>query len=342
MSNLSLPSPQDTGMLCARVNCNNALPIYAGPGWKCLGNERLITDIITQIDDAKLIRHTPDLVTWTQLKYPSALVGVYFSSRDAESVELREKEYPLYQRACHLELFDESELLPVQFCDPGPRRIVDYRQPFARAKLIRFTVDHCLKHKAQICYSDNWSHNASWQGYIEFQDTISYMRELRKALNAQGILLVVNLAMFQSLNGADAGALGIACDGVSFEDPVPRNWCNDAEGVQRIVRLKQLITAGKCKVIDLPENQIDPATNELDKPRQQAECTFNAGEAMLLGNVYVAYLFYWELPEWADWPTKYGKPRGDIKWLDGMRATRQFANGLLTVDFGKRIASWTP
>ncbi len=338
MSNLSLPSPQDTGVLCARVNVNNALPIYAGPGWKCLGSECLITDILPEIDDATLIRSSADLVNWTQAKFPKAIVGVYFSSRDAESAENR-KDYPFYSRACPLEQFTEFELLPSSFIDPGPRRIVDYRQLAARAKLIRFAVGHCISHNAKICYSDNWSHNASWAGFIDFQDTISYMRELRKALNAQGILLVVNLAMFQSLNGADAGALGIACDGVSFEDPIPRNWCNDAEGVQRIVRLKQLITAGKCKVIDLPENQLD-STGQIDKAKQQDECTFNAGEAMLLGNVYVAYLFYWDLPEWADWPTKYGKSKGDIKWLDGMRATRQFANGLLTVDFGKRTASW--
>ncbi len=225
----AVPSPRASGYLRRLVNVSQAVPAYA----TYLGPEVLITDLEYYSALNTPLKSYAEARTWVNTHVPSAQVGVYCSSRVVQPANQQQYSPP---NCLPSELFAESELLPLQFLDAG-RRIVDYRQPAVRAKLITAIVNDAKLNQTQWLFADNWSHPGMLAGYIAWPDTINYMRELRSALAAQGTGLICNVAIEpSSVPPADLAALGAACDGVSLEIYAPPAVTRDSKAFARWLR----------------------------------------------------------------------------------------------------------
>jgi hypothetical protein len=255
------------------------------------------------------------------------LIGTYISSRAVGPNE-SEKREP--RSVLPRELFDDSELLPPEFVqDNPPRRIVDYRQPVARKKLVRYLADEFQRSEVKLAYTDNWSHNASWQNFPPtWKDTATYMQELTDELHARDIAHICNVAISvgaAAIPQADIDLLAASTDGVTFEMAVHRNCVAEEGGIGRILDTYTRLAKGNCRAVLIP----DPGENETD-------AKFLAGIAMLGGaQHFVAWPFWKPIPEWYWWPAKFGKAVGETQ-ITGSVASRKFDNGTIAVDLAKR------
>jgi hypothetical protein len=312
----ALPSPQASGYLRALLNVNQALPAYAG----FLGPEVLITDLEYVNGLNSPLKSYADAKAWLTAHYPSALVGVYCSSCAVQPANQQQSSPP---NCLPLELFADSELLPPQFLNAG-RRIVDYRQPSARSKLVAGIVNDAQLNQTQWLFADNWSHPSMFAGFIAWPDTINYMRELHSALATQGIGLICNVAIEpSSVPPADLAALGAACDGVSLEIYAPPAVTRDSKALARLVQGYQTLQAAGCRVILIPNfSRVDTGL---------AESRFAAGLAMILNGPWDSCPFFLPQQDWFRWPAQLGPPTSAIQ-QNGTRLWRYFLYGTIQIN----------
>jgi hypothetical protein len=321
-----LPSPQASGYLRALLNVNQAVPAYAG----FLGPEVLVTDLAYWSGIHSPLKNYDEAKAWLSSHVPAAQVGVYCSSRAIQPSSQQQCTPP---NCLSSDLFAESELLPPQFLDAG-RRIVDYRQPAVRSKLIAAIVNDAKLYQTQWLFADNWSHPGLWTGYIAWPDTINYMRELHNGLAANGIGLICNVAIEPATAPpADLAALGAACDGVSLEMYALPAISRNPKGLASLVRGYQSLQASGCRVILIPD-----FSRGLDSGL--AEARFIAGLAMILDGPCAGCPFYVPQQDWFRWPTQLGRPTGTIQ-QNGTRLARSFENGTVEVNGATRVTNIT-
>jgi hypothetical protein len=294
----TLPVPRIRGYMRALVNVNQGLPAYAA----YMGKEGLLTDLEYQYGQATPVQNFVQAKSWFASRFPSASLGVYCSSRAVQSATTQEYDPP---NCLTPDLFAESELLPTTFLDYG-RRIVDYRQASARAKLIAGIVQQPKSRQVKWLYSDNWSHPNTWGGYIAWDDTMTYMKQLHTALAAQNIGLICNVAIdVSNVSTADLKSLGANCAAVSLEMSATAAATANAEALTKFVAGYQALQSTGCRVIFMP-NFNQPQTAD-------AEARFLAALAIVLDNAWVAYPF-WKAPQnWFAWPGQFGAPISSIR-----------------------------
>ena len=307
------------------MNVSQAVPAYA----TYLGPEVLITDLEYYSALNTPLKSYAEARTWVNTHVPSAQVGVYCSSRVVQPANQQQYSPP---NCLPSELFAESELLPLQFLDAG-RRIVDYRQPAVRAKLITAIVNDAKLNQTQWLFADNWSHPGMLAGYIAWPDTINYMRELRSALAAQGAGLICNVAIEpSSVPPADLAALGAACDGVSLEIYAPPAVTRDSKALARLVAGYQTLQAAGCRVIFVPDfSRVDKGI---------AESRFAAALAMILEGPWDSAPFWLPQQDWFRWPAQLGPPTSTIQ-QSGTRVWRYFLYGTVQINGTTRTVNIT-
>ncbi len=307
-----IPSPQKTGNLCARMSVNEAMP--ANYRTFVNKNERLITDLSygyygTSIKDFYEAR--------AKLKAacPKALIGCYLSSR---AVGSRGRSQPSWTLPA--ELFNETELLSKEFIqDDPPLRIVDYRQPNARHKLIQYIADQLESYDCNLAFLDNVSHNSSWEGFIDWRDTAVYLRELTSELHRRNIAVIYNVAIrFDVAPLADVNLLGKIADGVSLE----MHDDSTAEKVDANLKAHSALAKNGCKAILVPA-------------QDQSDAEQLAQFAMIVGDCYVISPFFLPTPAWASWPADFGIARGQVQ-INDQSVSRKFQKG--TVSVGVSVA----
>jgi hypothetical protein len=321
-----LPSPQVSGYLRALLNVNQSVSAYAG----FLGAEVLVTDLAYWSGANSPLKSYADAKAWLSAHEPAAQVGVYCSSRAVLPTSQQQYTPP---NCLPSDLFAESELLPPQFVDAG-RRIVDYRQPSVRSKLVAAIVNDAKLYQSQWLFADNWSHPGMWAGYIPWPDTINYMRELRSGLAAQGIGLICNVAIEPATAPpADLAALGASCDGVSLEMYALPVISRFPKGMTSLVKGYQALQASGCRVILIPDfsRGIDSGLSE---------SRFAAGLAMILDGPCAGCPFFVPPQDWFLWPTQLGRPTGPIQ-QSGTRLTRSFQYGSIEVNGATRATNVT-
>ena len=311
-----LPMPRTHGYMRALVNVNQGLPGYSA----YMGAEELLTDLYYQNGQNSPVQSFAEAKTWFTSHYPSASLGVYCSSRALTPANAQQFDPP---NCLTPDQFAESELLPPPFFNDG-LRIVDYRQPAARAKLVAGLVQTAKSKQVKWLYADNWSHPSTWGGYIDWADTMTYMKQLHTALAAQNIGLICNVAVDLSVvSAADLKSLGANCEGVSLEMSATDAALTDPASIARLVAGYQILQASGCRVIFIPNFQ-QPQT-------AIAEAQFLAGLAIILDNTWVAYPFWMPPQEWFTWPGQLGAPSGSIR-QGGTTLWRDFKNGTLEID----------
>ena len=149
-----LPMPRTHGYMRALVNVNQGLPSYSA----YMGPEGLLTDLFYQSGQNTPVQSFAEAKTWFTSHYPSASLGVYCSSRALTPANAQQFDPP---NCLTPDQFAESELLPPPFLNEG-LRIVDYRQPAARAKLVAGLVQTAKSKQVKWLYADNWSHPSGW------------------------------------------------------------------------------------------------------------------------------------------------------------------------------------
>jgi hypothetical protein len=322
----TLPVPRTRGYMRALVNVNQGLPAYS----VYMGKEGLLTDLEYQFGQATPVKNFAQAKSWFASHFPSASLGVYCSSRAIQSAATQEFDPP---NCLTPDLFAESELLPTTFLDAG-RRIVDYRQAPARAKLIAGIMQQAKSRQVKWLYSDNWSHDSTWAGYIAWSDTIVYMKQLHTALAAQGIGLICNVAIdVSNVSTADLKSLGANCEAVSLEMSATPAATANAEALAKLVAGYQALKSTGCKAIFLP-NFIQP-NNAYD-----AEARFLAALASILDDTWVAYPFWMAPQNWFDWPAQFGAPISGIRQA-GTILSRDFNNGTIKIDASTREGTVT-
>jgi hypothetical protein len=321
----TLPVPRTRGYMRALVNVNQGLPSYSG----YMGKEGLLTDLVFQYGQNTPVRSFAEAKTWFTSHFPPASLGVYCSSRALTPANAQQFDPP---NCLTPDQFAESELLPPTFLNDG-LRIVDYRQPAARAKLVAGLVQTAKSKQVKWLYADNWSHPSTWDGYISWADTITYMKQLHAALAAQNIGLICNVAIdVSAVSTADLKALGANCEGVSLEMSATPAATADAASTARLVASYQALQSTGCRVIFIPNFQ-QPQT-------AIAEAQFLAGLAIILDNTWVAYPFWKDPQNWFEWPGQLGAPTGGIR-QEGTTLWRDFNNGTIKLDASTRAATIT-
>jgi hypothetical protein len=324
-----IPSPRQTGVLRANVNATEYLLGYGHN----LGPEVLVADFSftgENAPDDEWLKRNPagrtreTALRWLKRQCPNAIVGTYISSRAIGSPERMEK-MALRDPPSVLpsNLFKESELLSADFAqDDDKIRIVDYRQPVARAKLVRYISDFAKRHKAKVLYTDNWSHDASWPGFIPWSATLQYMQELTAELHRHRIVHICNVAV--AVGGTPLQGLSESCDGASLEMPALEAVAK-AYGPKPILEAYAQLAKANCRAILIPNPGDDGD-----------EARFLAGVSAL-GNFqhYVGWPAWKELPEWYWWPASLGNPTDKLR-IEGTIATRKFQRGTIVADFAKR------
>src|SRR6185436_2642633 len=160
----TLPVPRTRGYMRALVNVNQGLPAYSG----YMGKEGLLTDLVFQYGQNTPVKSFAEAKSWFTSHFPPASLGVYCSSRALTPANAQQFDPP---NCLDSNQFAESELLPPAFLNDG-LRIVDYRQPAARAKLVAGLVQTAKSKQVKWLFTDNWSHSSTWEGYISWTDTM--------------------------------------------------------------------------------------------------------------------------------------------------------------------------
>jgi hypothetical protein len=319
------PVPRTGGYLRALMNVNQGLPGYSA----YLGPEVLLTDLEYQYGQNSPVQSFAEVKTWFTTHFPKAQLGTYCSSRALTPASSQEYSPP---NCLTPDQFAESELLPTTFTDFG-RRIVDYRQASARAKLVAGLVQQAKTAQVKWLFTDNWSHDSSWAGYIDWSDTITYMKQLHTALAAQGVGLICNVAIDPSgVSTADMKSMGGSCEAVSLEMAAQPTATADPTALARLVAGYQALQSAGCKVILIP-NYNQPQT-------ALAEAQFEAALALILDNSWVAYPFWMPPQDWFKWPGQMGAPSGAIK-QNGTTLYRDMKNGSVQIDGVKRTVTLT-
>ena len=320
-----LPVPRTGGYLRALMNVNQGLPAYSG----YMGAEALLTDLEFQYGQVTPVQSYAEVKSWFTTHFPKAQLGTYCSSRALTPASSQEYNPP---NCLTPDQFAESELLPTTFMDFG-RRIVDYRQASARAKLVAGLVQQAKTAQVKWLFTDNWSHPSTWAGYIAWSDTMTYMKQLHTALAAQGIGLICNVAIDPAaVSTADMKLMGGSCEAVSLEMAAQPTSTADATALARLVAGYQALQSAGCKVILIPNyNLPQTALNEAQ---------FEAALALILDNSWVAYPFWMPPQDWFKWPGQMGIPSGAIK-QNGTTLYRDMKNGSVQIDGVKRTVTLT-
>jgi hypothetical protein len=309
----------------ALVNVNQGLPAYSG----YMGKEGLLTDLYFQYGQNTPVKSFDEAKSWFTSHFPPASLGVYCSSRALTPANAQQFDPP---NCLTSDQFAESELLPPPFFNDG-LRIVDYRQPAARAKLVAGLVQTAKSKKVKWLFTDNWSHPSTWGGYISWADTMTYMKQLHTALAAQNIGLICNVAIdVSAVSTADLKSLGANCEGVSLEMSATDAALADAAGIVHLVAGYQALQATGCRVVLIPNFQ-QPQT-------AIAESQFLAGLAIILDNTWVAYPIWMAPQNWFEWPGQFGAPSGSIR-QEGTTLSRDCNNGTIKVDVSTREVTIT-
>jgi hypothetical protein len=321
----TLPVPRTRGYLRALVNVNQGLPSYSA----YMFSEGLLTDLAYQYGQNTPIQNFNGVKTWFTSHFPTASLGVYCSSRAVAAASSQQFDPP---NCLTSDQFAESELLPPTFLNEG-LRIVDYRQPAARAKLVAGLVQTAKSKQVKWLYADNWSHPGMWSGYISWADTMIYMKQLHTALAAQNIGLICNVAIdVSAVSTADLKSLGANCEGVSLEMAATPAATANAASLTRLVAGYQALQATGCRVVLIP-NYNQPQT-------AIAEAQFLAGLAIILDNTWVAYPFWMAPQNWFEWPGQLGAPSGSIR-QEGTTLSRDCNNGTIKLDVATREVTIT-
>jgi len=287
-------------------------------------SEGLLTDLAYQYGQNTPIQNFNGVKTWFTSHFPTASLGVYCSSRAVAPASSQQFDPPSCLTS---DQFAESELLPPTFLNEG-LRIVDYRQPAARAKLVAGLVQTAKSKQVKWLYADNWSHPGMWSGYISWADTMIYMKQLHTALAAQNIGLICNVAIdVSAVSTADLKSLGANCEGVSLEMAATPAATADATAITRLVAGYQALQSAGCRAILIP-NYNQPQT-------AIAEARFMAALAVILDNTWVAYPFWMPPQDWFNWPGQFGAPSGSIR-QGGTTLWRDCKNGTIKIDVVSR------
>jgi hypothetical protein len=321
----TLPVPRTRGYMRALVNVNQGLPAYAG----YMGKEGLLTDLYFQYGQNTPVKSFDEAKSWFTSHFPLASLGIYCSSRAITPANAQLFEPP---NCLASEQFTESELLPPPFLNDG-LRIVDYRQPAARARLVAGLVQTAKSKRVRWLFADNWSHPSTWAGYIGWADTIIYMKQLRSALAAQNIGLICNVAIdVSAVSTADLKALATSCDAVSLEMGATPAATANATSLAKLVTGYQALQSTGCRVIIIPNfNQPQTAVDE---------ARFLAALAIVLDNTWVAYPFWMDPQNWFEWPGQFGAPSGGIR-QEGTTLSRDCNNGTIKLDVTTREVTIT-
>jgi hypothetical protein len=263
---------------------------------------------------------------------PVTPVGSYLSSRMVRPrTQLRH--YPA--ECIDPRYFGPDELMAASFKPRDePGEFVDYRQPVARAKLVRLITNEAVRRRRPILFTDNWVHPVHWPGFPgEWATTIEYMTSLRSSLNAQRVRLFVNVALAPGeVPDADVKNLAHAADGISLEMGLLPQVAKDPDKLAKAVtQYKSLLSRGAVVVL------VPPGDDD-------AECRFLAGLAMVLDGPLVAFPFYRANPEWQFWPDEFGRPLTGKLGAIQQEATvlsRRFERAYVTVDCAARTVKIT-
>jgi hypothetical protein len=342
MSFRPLPTPSGTGQLQCIVNVSQS--IIANAAFR--SKEVLWTDTEKLLPEGDQSISYGDLIDYGNSLSPAPRMGFYHSISDAVIDPMWYiTDPPMHFLATD---FFESELLSgytnTSFPGYPDLRIVDYAQSSARTKLINTLVARAQSFKdnygVDLVYLDNCRHPANGGTSIAWADTLSYISDLRTALHAINVALIVNFTMPPGL-GTDTSnrdiwtALGPLVEGVSFESPVLREQINTSTAVANLVTDYQAMIDANCTPIMLV-NQSE-AVGATSTERYINESNFLARLAMILQGPLVGQYFYLPEQDWFTWPTTYGSPTGPIV-QDGMQLSRQFGAATITVDFAARVA----
>ncbi len=194
-------------------------------------------------------------------------------------------------------------------------------------------MQHAKTAQVKWLFTDNWSHPSTWAGYIDWSDTIIYLKQLHTALAAQNIGLICNVAIdVSNVSTADLKSLGANCEAVSLEMSATAAATANAEALTKLVAGYQALQSTGCRVIFMPSfNQ--PQTAD-------AESRFLAALAIILDNTWVAYPFWMPPQNWFDWPAQFGAPISGIR-QEGTTLSRDCNNGTIKIDVSTREVTIT-
>lgn len=246
--------------------------------------------------------------------HPGVMVGRYFSGLSARPA-------PRYDppETVPASLVEDA-LLPWHLQDEN-RRGIDLRKPAVRARMIRYMIAEVGDF--DFLSIDNLTFEYFAHGGMpreEWADAqYALVEELAAAAHARGVPVVVNTALYPMKWQRLIGLV----DGITYEMPFHPSRRSNAELVEQ--ELAAYRTAlDKRRLIGLI-------------PRKEELVLFTAAAVMLIrapGDSIFVTPQDWPLRDetWMTWPKTLGRPQGAYA-RDGLRFTRRFANGVLTVDF---------
>jgi hypothetical protein len=347
------PTSRQSGNLRALVNVDDAIVVQNPLNF---GTESLITDLSYFARRVQGINSAADVYRWIRERMPTATIGRYHSSRyaipatttldqfkrpDDLPADVADPRLPGIGRVpfdyyVPAEKFSESELLPHQYDHHvAGLRIVDFRQPPVRAKLVALMVDDALRMGATALMTDEWAPSAAYDGSSWIDTVIAYETQLTAALHEHGILHFPNMHFriggkndFDGTNAprltkAQLRSIAENCDCLLLERP-----CDPGANPKDVVSDYQTIaaTGTPCVLIGTDDE-------------------FLAALAMLTATDqgplnYVAGAVWQPEPSWMWLPARLGAPLAGVKWLDQNTAIRLFERGKVVVRFDERTGKW--
>ena len=274
-------------------------------------------------------------VATVQAAHPQALIGTYHSARDAQPLATLTTHPP---RAVPKEGLAESQILMKHPADPDVY-IIDYSQPAARKYLVDQIVENIIRSGRPLAYLDSVSHNES--GFpMPWATTMTLIRELSTNLHALGKRAIINAAWVPGITSMQSVDLviGSGVDGVSLEMGFHPNVRGSVPRIQTAMQqYRKMLDAGLA-VVFCP---IATATGGDDTIENlEAEQRLHAAFGMMLrkpgDRLFVAELFWRPIPEWANWPSSFGRALGEATISTSGQGqivmSRRFANATLTLN----------
>lgn len=214
---------------------------------------------------------------------------------------------------------------------------VDLRNPNARALFSDLIVQEVLTRRTPAVYLDNNRHPHTGGTLATWDQVCEFLRSITTRLNEGGIKTVANLAAVPYyLDGRDADLFQTAVNGVTFEQPFHFQQVRGQRDrvITEINVYRQWLSAGMHITFWAADTPI-----VYNRERRLAEQRVLAAMVMCIrrpgDSLFVARPFFEDIPDWAEWPERFGPALGDYTITGSPPVVRrEFQNATVIVDLG--------
>lgn len=290
-----------------------------------------VQDSSPNVNSPHHIRRTIEAM---QAANPHCTFGTYLSGTECRKLAQMAKFPP--------ESIPYESVSPPHFLTPydeaGRRASVNMVLPAARKQMADLIIAEALGRGVRAVFLDNMSHPSTGGTLATWAAVCDYLRTIRTALNANGMRLMVNLAVQPYyLAGNDAALAATAVDGFNFEQPFHWLYCRPFPDrvVTEINVYRGWLDAGMHLSIMAAHSEI-----VYDQSRRFQEARVLAGMCMMVrrpgDSIGVPRSYFETPPDWVNWPAQFGAALGDYQIsMPGPVLTREFQNATITVDLAK-------